>query len=111
MPQLLGFGFCGDAFDNLVAGVRRLGLAVHGEAAADLTGLIRAATAPDARFDFALLATTAAKEQTHSGSDAAGSGRLIDSAFQSWLDEEREARGKYLDFQEFLPPDQHDLGG
>jgi len=44
------------------------------------------------------LATTAAREQTHSGG-------LVDSGFQAWLDEEREARGRYLDFQEFLPPE------
>jgi hypothetical protein len=27
----------------------------------------------------------------------------VASGFESWLDEERE-RGRYLDFQEFLPP-------
>jgi ribonuclease HI len=43
------------------------------------------------------LATTAAKEQT-------GSGGLVESGFQAWLDEEREAHGRYMDFQEFLPP-------
>lgn len=42
------------------------------------------------------LATTAAKEQTQSGG-------LVVSAFDEWLDAERE-RGRYLDFQEFLPP-------
>lgn len=43
------------------------------------------------------LATTAAKDQT-------GSGGLVESGFQAWLDEEREAHGRYMDFQEFLPP-------
>ena len=42
------------------------------------------------------LATTAAKEQSQSGG-------LVPSAFKEWLDRERE-RGRYLDFQEFLPP-------
>ena len=41
------------------------------------------------------LATTAAKEQSQSGG-------LIPSGFVDWLDAERE-RGRYLDFQEFLP--------
>lgn len=42
------------------------------------------------------LATTAAKE-------LASSGGLVPSGFEAWLDAERE-RGRYLDFQEFLPP-------
>jgi len=42
------------------------------------------------------LATTAAKDQTQSGG-------LVTSGFEAWLDAERE-RGRYLDFQEFLPP-------
>ena len=42
------------------------------------------------------LATTAAKEQSSSGG-------LVASGFEAWLDAERE-RGRYLDFQEFLPP-------
>ena len=42
------------------------------------------------------LATTAAKEQSQSGG-------FVPSAFQEWLDAERE-RGRYLDYQEFLPP-------
>jgi ribonuclease HI len=33
------------------------------------------------------------------------SGGFVPSGFQAWLDEEREVRGKYLDYQEFLPPD------
>jgi len=42
------------------------------------------------------LATTAAKSQSNSGG-------LVPSGFQEWLDTERE-RGRYLDYQEFLPP-------
>lgn len=42
------------------------------------------------------LATTAAKEQSSSGG-------MVTSGFEAWLEEERE-RGRYLDFQEFLPP-------
>lgn len=42
------------------------------------------------------LATTAAREQTSSGG-------LVPSGFDAWLESERE-RGRYLDFQEFLPP-------
>ena len=42
------------------------------------------------------LAIRAAKEQTNSGG-------LVPSGFEDWLEEERE-RGRYLDFQEFLPP-------
>ena len=41
------------------------------------------------------LATRAAKEGSSSGG-------LTDSAFEEWLEAERE-RGRYLDFQEFLP--------
>lgn len=41
------------------------------------------------------LATRAAKEQSSSGG-------LVASAFEAWLEEERE-RGRYLDFMEFLP--------
>ncbi len=42
------------------------------------------------------LATRAAKEQSSSGG-------LIASGFERWLDSERE-KGRYLDYQEFLPP-------
>jgi ribonuclease HI len=42
------------------------------------------------------LATSAAKEQSSSGG-------LVASGFEAWLDQERE-HGRYLDFQEFLPP-------
>lgn len=45
------------------------------------------------------LATRAAREQDQSGG-------LVDSGFQAWLDEEREAKGRYLDYHEFLPPEQ-----
>jgi ribonuclease HI len=44
------------------------------------------------------LATRAAREQTVSGELAA-------SGFEAWLETERE-RGRYLDYQEFLPPSQ-----
>lgn len=44
------------------------------------------------------LATTAAKERSTSGG-------LVDSGFEAWLEQEREERGRYLDFQEFLPPE------
>ena len=44
------------------------------------------------------LAVLAAKEQSASGG-------LVESGFQAWLDEEREAKGRYLDYQEFLPPE------
>jgi ribonuclease HI len=50
------------------------------------------------------LAVRAAKEQSRSDG-------FVPSGFAEWLEEQREARGKYLDYQEFLPPDQHDLGG
>ena len=43
------------------------------------------------------LATSAAKEQTSSGG-------LVPSGFETWLETERE-RGRYGDFQEFLPPE------
>jgi ribonuclease HI len=49
------------------------------------------------------LATSAAKELSQSGG-------LIPSGFQEWLEAEREERGRYLDYEEFLPPDAHDLG-
>jgi ribonuclease HI len=42
------------------------------------------------------LATTAAKDQSSSGG-------LVTSAFEEWLDQER-LRGRYMDYQEFLPP-------
>jgi ribonuclease HI len=42
------------------------------------------------------LAIRAATEQTNSGG-------LVASGFEEWLEKERE-RGRYLDFQEFLPP-------
>jgi ribonuclease HI len=44
------------------------------------------------------LATTAASEQTSSGG-------LIPSGFQSWLDNEREESGQFMDFMEFAPPE------
>lgn len=43
------------------------------------------------------LATTAAKDQGDSGG-------LVASGFLEWLEQERDQRGRYLDFQEFLPP-------
>jgi ribonuclease HI len=42
------------------------------------------------------LAVRAAKEQTKSGG-------LVPSEFERWLDDQR-AKGRYLDYQEFLPP-------
>ncbi len=42
------------------------------------------------------LATTAAREQSSSGG-------MVASGFEAWLEAERE-RGRYLEFQEFLPP-------
>lgn len=42
------------------------------------------------------LATSAARDQS-------GSGGLVASGFQDWLESEREKSGRYLDFQEFLP--------
>ena len=45
------------------------------------------------------LAVQAAKEQTLSGG-------LVSSGFEAWLEKEREEKGRYLDFHEFLPPDQ-----
>lgn len=47
------------------------------------------------------LATTAAKEQS-------GSRGLVDSGFVEWLNEEREERERYLDYFEFLPPEDVD---
>jgi ribonuclease HI len=49
------------------------------------------------------LAVRAAKEQTRSEG-------FVTSGFAEWLEDQREKRGRYLDYQEFLPPDQHDLG-
>jgi ribonuclease HI len=43
------------------------------------------------------LAVQAAKEQTHSGG-------LVPSGFQVWLEEQRDKRGRYMDFMEFAPP-------
>ena len=43
------------------------------------------------------LATTAAKDQSHSGG-------LVRSSFETWLEDEREL-GKYMDFMEFQPPE------
>ena len=43
------------------------------------------------------LAIAAAKEQTHSDG-------FTDSGFQEWLDEQRESKGRYMDFHEYLPP-------
>lgn len=43
------------------------------------------------------LAIQAAREQTASGG-------LVPSRFEEWLEKEREARGRYLDFHEFAPP-------
>ncbi len=43
------------------------------------------------------LAVRAAKEQTRSGG-------LVTSGFEEWLEQQRE-KGRYLDFQEFLPPE------
>jgi ribonuclease HI len=48
-------------------------------------------------------AVAAAKEQTASGG-------LVESGFQDWLESQREDRGKYMDFHEFLPPQEMDLG-
>jgi ribonuclease HI len=44
------------------------------------------------------LAVQAAREQTASEG-------LVPSGFQDWLEREREARGRYLDYTEFAPPD------
>ncbi len=44
------------------------------------------------------LAVEAAKSQ-------AASGGLVESGFQRWLDEQRESKGRYLDFMEFTAPD------
>jgi len=43
------------------------------------------------------LAVLAAREQTQSGG-------LVGSGFQTWLEEQRNERGMYLDFLEFAPP-------
>jgi ribonuclease HI len=43
------------------------------------------------------LAVQAAKEQTRSGG-------LVPSGFQAWLEDQRERRGRYMDFMEFAPP-------
>jgi ribonuclease HI len=32
------------------------------------------------------------------------SGGLVESGFRAWLEEQRDKRGRYLDFYEFLPP-------
>jgi ribonuclease HI len=45
------------------------------------------------------LAVRAAREQDQSGG-------LISSGFSEWLDTQRESREKYLDFYEFLPPEE-----
>ena len=37
------------------------------------------------------------------------SGGFVESGFEAWLENHRE-KGRYQDFQEFLPPDQLDLG-
>ena len=44
------------------------------------------------------LAVAAAKERTSSGG-------LQDSGFQAWLDEQRDKRGRYLDYMEFEAPE------
>lgn len=44
------------------------------------------------------LAVRAAREQTHSAG-------LVDSGFGAWLEDQREAKERYLDFFEFQPPD------
>ena len=46
----------------------------------------------------------AAKEQTSSDG-------FVESGFQKWLEDQRDRREKYLDFYEFLPPDEADLPG
>ena len=43
------------------------------------------------------LAVMAAEEQANSAG-------LTESGFQTWLDEQREKRGRYMDFMEFTPP-------
>lgn len=45
------------------------------------------------------LAIRAAKEQRSSGG-------LVESGFVDWLNEQRDRREKYLDYFEFLPPDE-----
>ena len=45
------------------------------------------------------LAVQAAKELSRSDG-------LVESGFQEWLDEQRESRGRYLDFMEHLPADE-----
>lgn len=47
---------------------------------------------------------------TRSARDLTQSGGLVPSGFQEWLEKEREDRGRYLDYMEFLPPGEHDLG-
>ena len=37
--------------------------------------------------------------------DQANSGGFVESGFQEWLDEQREKRGRYMDFMEFTPPE------
>jgi ribonuclease HI len=49
------------------------------------------------------LATQAAKQQDRSDG-------LVESGFDEWLDEQRETRGHYLDYFEFLP-ESEDEGG
>jgi ribonuclease HI len=61
--------------------------------------------AGDARNEYVNdLAVRAAKEQTHSDG-------LVPSSFESWLEGERETRGRYLDFMEFAPPGEPDGAG
>ena len=48
------------------------------------------------------LATRAARSQDASHG-------LIESGFAAWLEDEREAREDYLDFHEWLAPDEHDF--
>ena len=43
------------------------------------------------------LATRAASERTESGG-------LVESQYQAWLDEQRDKRGRYLDYFEHTPP-------
>ncbi len=49
------------------------------------------------------LATRAAREQTSSDG-------LVPSEFRSWLHKQRGARGRFLDFDEFLPPPERASG-
>jgi len=49
------------------------------------------------------LAVAAAQNGTQSGG-------FVDSGFEAWLETQRDSRGRYLEFQEFLPPEEMDLG-